>query len=92
MLAVDGVRRSNRAALSSPLIAAGVLVLIVLSLVIALPAHLLDLGIALSIATATLVLVMAALVEKPTDFQAFPILLLVSLVIRLEISLGLFSS
>ena len=88
MLAVDGVRRSNRAALSSPLIAAGVLVLIVLSLVIPLPAHLLDLGIALSIATATLVLVMAALVEKPTDFQAFPILLLVSLVIRLSLNVS----
>ena len=44
----------------------------------------LDVGIALSIATATLILVMASLVERPTDFQAFPVLLLVSLLIRLS--------
>lgn len=34
-------------------------------------ASVLDFGIALSIATATLILVMASLVERPTDFQAF---------------------
>ncbi|MCS5602865.1 MAG: flagellar biosynthesis protein FlhA [Paracoccus sp.] len=64
------------------------LVLIVISLVIPLPPGLLDLGIALSIATATLVLVMASLVDKPTDFQAFPVLLLVSLVIRLSLNVS----
>lgn len=71
-----------------PLIITGSLVVIVLSLVLPLPAAVLDIGIALSIAMATLVLVMASLVEKPTDFQAFPVLLLVSLLIRLSLNVS----
>ena len=71
-----------------PLIITGVLLLIVLSMVIPLPAALLDVGIALSIATATLILVMASLVDKPTDFQAFPVLLLMSLLIRLSLNIS----
>lgn len=71
-----------------PLIVTGALVVIVLSMVLPMPAAVLDVGIALSIATATLVLVMASLVEKPTDFQAFPILLLVSLLIRLSLNVS----
>ncbi|WP_299846820.1 flagellar biosynthesis protein FlhA [uncultured Paracoccus sp.] len=78
--------RSERA--GTPLIVTGVLVLIVISLVVPLPPGLLDFGIALSIATAVLVLVMASLVERPTDFQAFPVLLLVSLVIRLSLNVS----
>lgn len=74
--------------LDAPLLVTGVLVLIVMSLVIPLPPGLLDFGIALSIATATLVLVMASLVDRPTDFQAFPVLLLVSLVIRLSLNVS----
>lgn len=84
--AVRGNAASTRAA--SPLIVTGALVLIVISLVIPLPPGLLDFGIALSIATATLVLVMASLVDKPTDFQAFPVLLLLSLVIRLSLNVS----
>ncbi|MTH65848.1 flagellar biosynthesis protein FlhA [Paracoccus shanxieyensis] len=64
------------------------LVIVVLSIVLPLPASVLDVGIALSIATATLILVMASLVEKPTDFQAFPVLLLVSLLIRLSLNVS----
>lgn len=74
--------------LDAPLLVTGGLVLIVISLVIPLSPGLLDFGIALSIATATLVLVMASLVERPTDFQAFPVLLLVSLVIRLSLNVS----
>ncbi|MDO5621673.1 MAG: flagellar biosynthesis protein FlhA [Paracoccus sp. (in: a-proteobacteria)] len=66
----------------------GGLVVIVLSMVIPIPAGMLDVGIAISIATATLVLVMASLVEKPTDFQAFPVLLLVTLLIRLSLNVS----
>ena len=62
--------------------------LVVISMVIPLPAGVLDFGIAISIATAVMVLVMASLVEKPTDFQAFPVLLLVSLVIRLSLNVS----
>lgn len=71
-----------------PLIITGGLVVIVLSLVLPLPAAVLDMGIALSIAMATLILVMASLVDKPTDFQAFPVLLLVSLLIRLSLNVS----
>ncbi|WP_410216410.1 flagellar biosynthesis protein FlhA [Paracoccus sp. (in: a-proteobacteria)] len=74
--------------LDAPLLVTGGLVLVVISLVIPLPAGVLDFGIALSIAVATLVLVMASLVDKPTDFQAFPVLLLVSLVIRLSLNVS----
>ena len=69
------------------LVTAG-LVLIVISLVIPLPPGVLDFGIAVSIATATLLLVMASLVDKPTDFQAFPVMLLVTLVIRLSLNVS----
>ncbi|MDF3607267.1 flagellar biosynthesis protein FlhA [Paracoccus sp. DMF-8] len=71
-----------------PLIITGILVLIVVSMVVPIPASLLDVGIALSIASAMLILVMASLVEKPTDFQAFPVLLLVTLVIRLALTVS----
>lgn len=71
-----------------PLIITGILLLIVVSMVVPIPASLLDVGIALSIASAMLILVMASLVEKPTDFQAFPVLLLVSLVIRLALTVS----
>ena len=75
-------------AIGIPIILTGALVLIVVSLVIPLPAGMLDFGIAISIAMATLVLVMASLVERPVDFQAFPVLLLVSLVIRLSLNVS----
>lgn len=71
-----------------PVVVTALLVLVVMSMVIPLPAGLLDFGIALSIAMATLILVMAALVDKPTDFQAFPVLLLVSLLLRLSLNVS----
>ncbi|WP_304621009.1 flagellar biosynthesis protein FlhA [Paracoccus sediminilitoris] len=78
----------SRKIVDAPLLITGGLVLVVISLVIPLPAGVLDFGIAVSIAMATLVLVMASLVDKPTDFQAFPVLLLVSLVIRLSLNVS----
>ncbi|MDO5642335.1 MAG: FHIPEP family type III secretion protein [Paracoccus sp. (in: a-proteobacteria)] len=69
------------------LITAG-LVVIVLTMVIPMPAAVLDFGIAISIASATMILVMASTVARPTDFQAFPVLLLVSLVIRLSLNVS----
>lgn len=74
--------------LDSSVLVTGGLVLIVLSMVIPLPPSVLDFGFALSIAAAVLVLVMASLVDRPTDFQAFPILLLVTLVIRLSLNVS----
>ena len=72
----------------SPLAVTGGLVLIVMSMVLPMPASVLDVGIALSIASAILILVMASLVERPTEFQAFPVLLLVSLLIRLSLNVS----
>lgn len=88
MKPISAVTSKGGRLLDAPLLVTGVIVLIVISLVIPLPAGLLDFGIALSIATATLVLVMASLVERPTDFQAFPVLLLVSLIIRLSLNVS----
>ncbi|WP_242008353.1 flagellar biosynthesis protein FlhA [Paracoccus sulfuroxidans] len=72
----------------SPLAVTGGLVLIVMSMVLPMPASVLDVGIALSIASAILILVMASLVERPSEFQAFPVLLLVSLLIRLSLNVS----
>ena len=88
MSSIAAVTRKPGRLLDAPLLVTGGLVLVVISLVIPLPAAVLDIGIAISIATATLVLVMASLVRKPTDFQAFPVLLLVSLVIRLSLNVS----
>ncbi|MDN5569422.1 MAG: FHIPEP family type III secretion protein, partial [Paracoccus sp. (in: a-proteobacteria)] len=84
----SAVMSKKRKIVDAPLLITGGLVLVVISLVIPLPAGVLDFGIAVSIAMATLVLVMASLVDKPTDFQAFPVLLLVSLVIRLSLNVS----
>ncbi|MFC3168171.1 flagellar biosynthesis protein FlhA [Paracoccus fontiphilus] len=74
--------------LDASVLVTGGLVLIVMSMVIPLPPSILDFGFALSIAAATLILVMASLVDRPTDFQAFPMLLLVTLVIRLSLNVS----
>ncbi|ARJ68932.1 FHIPEP family type III secretion protein [Paracoccus contaminans] len=76
------------AASGKPLAITGGLVLVVMSMVIPMPAALLDVGIALSIATGTLILVMASVVHRPTDFQAFPVMLLISLLLRLSLNVS----
>ncbi len=84
---IDATKAGKPGAIRSTLMTAG-LVLIVLTMVIPIPATLLDVGIAISIASATMILVMAATVDKPTDFQAFPVLLLISLIIRLSLNVS----
>ncbi|MDO5648396.1 flagellar biosynthesis protein FlhA [Paracoccus sp. (in: a-proteobacteria)] len=88
MTPIGAVQAKSSRFLDAPILITGGLVLVVVSMVIPLPPGMLDFGIALSIATATLVLVMASLVDKPTDFQAFPVLLLVTLVIRLSLNVS----
>ncbi|AXC51068.1 flagellar type III secretion system protein FlhA [Paracoccus suum] len=70
------------------LLVTGILVLVVMSMVLPIPPMLLDIGIAVSIASSILILVMATLVTRPTDFQAFPVLLLVTLVLRLSLNVS----
>lgn len=82
------IRKTPGRQIDASVLVTGGLVLIVISMVIPLPPAILDFGIALSIAAATLILVMASLVERPTDFQAFPMLLLVTLVIRLSLNVS----
>ncbi|WBU60213.1 FHIPEP family type III secretion protein [Paracoccus albus] len=85
---IDAARHNAKdGALKGTLVTVG-LVLIVLMMVIPMPAMALDFGIAVSIATATMILVMASTVARPTDFQAFPVLLLVSLAIRLSLNVS----
>ncbi|QIR85894.1 flagellar biosynthesis protein FlhA [Paracoccus sp. AK26] len=82
------IRARPRRQIDASVLVTGGLVLIVISMVIPLPPSVLDLGFALSIAAAVLVLVMASLVDRPTDFQAFPMLLLMTLVIRLSLNVS----
>ena len=86
MTAVAPVSRIPASA--RPLAITGGLVLVVMSMVIPIPAGLLDVGFALSIATSTLILVMASVVNRPTDFLAFPVMLLISLLIRLSLNVS----
>lgn len=86
MKPVSSVDRITAA--GKPLAITGGLVLVVLSMVIPMPAAMLDIGIALSIATSTLILVMASVVHRPTDFQAFPVMLLIALLIRLSLNVS----
>lgn len=78
---------ASKGGMRGTIITAG-LVLIVLTMVIPMPAAALDFGIAISIASSTMILVMASTVARPTDFQAFPVLLLVSLIIRLSLNVS----
>ena len=82
------IRARPRRQIDASVLVTGGLVLIVISMVIPLPPAILDFGFALSIAAAVLILVMASLVERPTDFQAFPMLLLMTLVIRLSLNVS----
>ena len=82
------IRARPRRQIDASVLVTGGLVLIVISMVIPLPPSVLDFGFALSIAAAVLILVMASLVDRPTDFQAFPMLLLMTLVIRLSLNVS----
>lgn len=82
------IRARPRRQIDASVLVTGGLVLIVISMVIPLPPAILDFGFAISIAAAVLILVMALLVDRPTDFQAFPMLLLMTLVIRLSLNVS----
>ncbi|WP_312530318.1 FHIPEP family type III secretion protein [Paracoccus sp. (in: a-proteobacteria)] len=66
----------------------GGLVLVVVSMVVPIPAVFLDVGFSFSIAISMMILAMAALVDKPTDFQSFPVLLLLALIVRLSLTVS----
>src|SRR5882757_5414154 len=69
-------------------LAFGVIVLLSV-LILPLPTLLLDLGLALSITSAVLVLMVALFLSRPLDFSSFPTLLLLTTLPRLSLNVAL---
>lgn len=68
-------------------IALGIIGILVV-LIIPLPAWLLDFALTLSITFSVLILMTSLFIEKPLDFSAFPIILLISTMLRLSLNLA----
>ncbi len=64
------------------------IVFIVTVLFLPLPAILIDLGLAFSIALAVLILMVALWIQKPLDFSAFPTVLLIATMLRLSLNIA----
>ena len=64
------------------------IVAILAIIIVPLPSALLDLFLAISIALSTLIILIAIYVKKPTDFSAFPTLLLVVTLFRLALNVA----
>jgi len=69
------------------LLAVGVVMLVVV-LVVPLPTALLDFGLALSMTSSVLVLMVALFMQRPLDFSSFPTLLLVTTLLRLALNVA----
>ncbi len=68
-------------------LALGIIVLLSI-LILPLPAVLLDLGLAISLTSAVLVLMVAVFLERPLDFTSFPTLLLLTTLLRLSLNVA----
>ena len=64
------------------------IVLMLVILILPMPAWLLDIALALSITMACIVLMTAIFIEKPTEFSAFPLVLLITTMYRLSLNLA----
>jgi len=53
-----------------------------------IPAFLIDIGLAFSIALSVLILMVALWIERPLDFSAFPTVLLVATLLRLALNIA----
>jgi flagellar biosynthesis protein FlhA len=67
--------------------AAGIL-LILTVLFLPLPAVMIDMGLALSIALSVLILMVALWIQKPLEFSAFPTVLLIATLLRLSLNIA----
>ncbi|HMN38753.1 MAG TPA: flagellar biosynthesis protein FlhA [Hyphomicrobium sp.] len=67
--------------------AVGIVVILTI-LFIPLPAFMIDLGLAFSIALSVLVLMVALWISRPLDFTAFPIVLLIATMLRLALNIA----
>lgn len=64
------------------------IILILVVLIMPMPVWLLDISLALSITMACIVLMMAIFIEKPIQFSAFPLVLLIVTIYRLALNLA----
>ena len=64
------------------------IILMLVILVLPLPTWLLDISLALSITMSCVVLMMAIFIEKPIEFSAFPLVLLITTLYRLALNLA----
>jgi flagellar biosynthesis protein FlhA len=69
------------------LLALGVVVVLV-GLILPLPSWLLDLALAISMTSAVLVLMVVLFIQKPLEFNSFPIVLLVTAIYRLALNMA----
>jgi flagellar biosynthesis protein FlhA len=67
---------------------AGGIVAILAILFLPIPAVLIDMGLALSIALSVLILMVALWIQKPLEFSAFPIVLLIATLLRLALGIA----
>ena len=78
----------NRIGLNRDLALAGSVIAIIGMLILPIPGWLLDLGLALSITIAVMILMTALFIEKPLELSAFPTILLVATMLRLGLNLA----
>jgi flagellar biosynthesis protein FlhA len=64
------------------------IVFILTVLFLPLPAVLIDVGLAFSIALAVLILMVALWIQRPLDFSAFPTVLLIATMLRLALNIA----
>lgn len=64
------------------------IIMMLVILIMPMPVWLLDISLALSITLACVVLMMAIFIEKPTEFSAFPLVLLITTIYRLALNLA----
>lgn len=69
------------------LMALGLMAVIII-MVLPIPAWMLDIGLAVSFALATLMLTVTLFIDRPLDFSAFPTILLASLLLRLSLNIS----
>uniref|UniRef100_UPI001F024717 FHIPEP family type III secretion protein n=1 Tax=Falsiroseomonas oryziterrae TaxID=2911368 RepID=UPI001F024717 len=62
--------------------------LLIVILIVPMPAWLLDVGLALSIVSSVLVLMVALFMQRPLDFTAFPTILLLTTLLRLALNVA----
>src|SRR4051794_12326702 len=64
------------------------IVIILAVLFLPIPAFLIDIGLAFSIALSVLILMVALWIQKPLDFSAFPTVLLIATLLRLSLNIA----